>query len=216
MSACGRLGVIVSCVATVRPADAGDAAALSAALAQAFTSDAVMNWLLPQRTRRIARRELMFTLELQTYALPRDGLVCTADDGHGGLAGGCIALPPDQWRLPMTVDGRTAVRWLRALGTQLPRVARVQRAMEAHHPAEPHYYIRWVGVRPGLQGQGLGSALLRPSLDRSDSDGLPAYLEASSERSARLYERLGFVHQGVLALPDGGPPVWPMRRPPGG
>jgi ribosomal protein S18 acetylase RimI-like enzyme len=203
-------------VATVRPADAGDVTALSAALAQAFASDVVMNWLLPQRTRRVARRELMFALELQTYVLPQDGLVFIAGDGRGGLAGGCLALPPDRWQMPKAVDGRTAVRWLRALGMQLPRVSRVQRAMEEHHPAEPHYYIRWVGVRPGLQGQGLGSALMRPTLDRCDSDDLPAYLEASSERSAALYERLGFVHLGVLELPDGGPPVWPMRRPPGG
>lgn len=40
-------------------------------------------------------------------------------------------------------------------------------------------------------------------------------LEASSERSAALYERLGFVHLGVLELPDGAP-VWPMRRFPAG
>ena len=203
-------------MATVRPADAGDVRALSAALAQAFAGDPVMNWLLPQRTRRVARRERMFTLELQAYVLPQDGLVFTADDGRGGLAGGCLTLPPDRWQMPRAVDGRTAVRWLRALGMQLPRVSRVQRAMEEHHPAEAHYYIRWVGVRPGLQGHGLGSALMRPTLDRCDGDGLPAYLEASSERSAALYERLGFVRLGVLELPHAGPPVWPMRRPPGG
>ena len=206
----------MSCVATVRPADAGDVTALSAALAQAFASDPVMNWLLPQRTRRTARRELMFTLELEAYVLPQGGLVLTADDGRGGLAGGCLALPPHRWRMPKAMDGRTAARWLRALGTRLSRASRAQRAMEEHHPAEPHYYIRWVGVRPALQGQGLGSALMRPVLERCDSDELPAYLEASSARSAALYERLGFVHLGVLELPDGGPPVWPMRRPPGG
>ena len=203
-------------MATVRSADPDDVKALSAALAQALASDAVVNWILPQRTWRVARRELMFMLELQTYVLPQDGLVFTAGDGHGGLAGGCIALPPDGWQMPKAVDGRTAVRWLRALGMHLPRVIRLQRAMEAHHPGGPHYYIRWVGVRPGLQGQGLGSALIRPILDRCDSDDLPAYIEASSQRSAALYERLGFIHLGVLELPEGGPPVWPMRRPPGG
>jgi hypothetical protein len=48
------------------------------------------------------------------------------------------------------------------------------------------------------------------------SAALPTYIEASSERSAALYERLGFVHMDVLELPEGGPPVWPMRRPPTG
>ena len=32
--------------------------------------------------------------------------------------------------------------------------------------------------------------------------------------SGALYERLGFLHTGVSELPEGGPPVWPMRRPP--
>ncbi|MGH2882176.1 MAG: GNAT family N-acetyltransferase, partial [Solirubrobacteraceae bacterium] len=128
--------------------------------------------------------------------------------------GGCLVLAPDRWRMPGAVSGRTAVRWLRAFGTKLPPATRTQRALQAHHPAEPHYYIRSVGVRPALQGRGLGSALLRPTLERCDSEGVSAYLEASSERSAALYERLGFVHLGVLELQDGAPPLWPMRRPP--
>lgn len=200
----------MSGMAAVRPAAASEVTALNAALAQAFARDAVMNWLLPQRTRRVVRRELMFALELQTYVLPQDGLVFTADSGRDGLVGGCLALPPGRWQMPRAVDGRTAVRWLRALGMQLPRMSRAQRALEERHLTEPHYYIRWVGVTPALRGQGLGSALRRPALDRCDSDGLPVYLEASSERSAALYERLGFVHLGVLELPDGGPQVWPM------
>jgi len=203
-------------MATVRPADAGEVPALCATLAQAFANDPVMNWLLPQRTRRIPRRELMFALELQTYVLPQDGLVFSADDEREGLVGGCLALPPEQWQMPRAVDGRTALRWLRALGTQVQRASRTRVAMEEHHPTEPHYYIRWVGVRPALQGHGLGRALLGPVLERADSDGVPAYLEASSERSAALYERVGFVHLGVLRLPGGSPPLWPMRRPPGG
>ncbi|NUR61520.1 MAG: GNAT family N-acetyltransferase [Catenulispora sp.] len=166
---------------TVRPAGAGDVAALSAALAQVFASDTVVSWLLPQRTRRTARRKQMFRLELQTYVLPQDGLVFTADAGHDGLAdaghdgladaghdglaGACVALPPDQWQMPKAMDGRTAARWLWALGTRLPRSIRAQRAAEEHHPTEPHYYIRWIGVRSGLRGQGIGSALMRPILD---------------------------------------------------
>ena len=66
-----------------------------------------------------------------------------------------------------------------------------------------------------LQGQGVGSMLMQPTLERADSARVPTYIEASSERSAALYERLGFLHMGVFELPDGGPPVWPMRRPSG-
>lgn len=177
-------------MATVRSAKVSEVPALSVAMAQAFANDPVMNWLMPQRSRRRARRELMFTLELQTYVLPQQGLMFTADDPGGGLAGGCLVLPPGRWRMPETVNGRTAMRWLQTFGTQLPRASRTQRTLEEHHPAEPHYYIRSIGVRPALQGEGLGTALMRPTLDRCDSERVSAYLEASSERSAALYERL--------------------------
>jgi GNAT superfamily N-acetyltransferase len=200
-------------MASVRLADAGDVPALSAALAQAFTDDSMVNWMLPQRIRRVARLELMFGVEVEAYALPQHGLVVTADDGRGGLAGGCVTLPPGGWRMPSTIEGRTALRWLRAFGRRMPAMVRLQRAMEAHHPEEPHHYVRWVGVRPGFQGQGLGRALMRPTLERCDREHVAAYIEASSERSAALYARLGFAHLGAMELPDGGPTVWPMRRP---
>ena len=54
--------------------------------------------------------------------------------------------------------------------------------------------MRDIGVHPDTQGQGLGSTLMRPTLDRCDREGLPAYIEASNERSAALYARLGFQH----------------------
>lgn len=150
-------------------------------------------------------------------ALAEGGLVFTAEDGRGdGLVGGCLVLPPERRQLPAAVDGRTALRWLRVMGTQLPRAINLKRAMQERHLSEPHYYVRTVGVRPALQGSGLGTALMRLALERCDSDYLPAYLAASSERSAVLYARLGFVDLDPLALPQGAAPLWPMRRPPTG
>src|SRR5262249_21117549 len=120
------------------------------------------------------------------------------------------------WEMPRSMTATQARMWARGFGRRLMLAARVQRAMEERHLREPHFYVRLVGVRTALQGQGVGSALMQPTLQKADSAGLPAYIEASSERSAALYERLGFVHIDVLELPDGGPPVWRMRRPPAG
>jgi hypothetical protein len=53
---------------------------------------------------------------------------------------------------------------------------------------------------------------MRPTLDRCDREGLPAYLEATSERNA-LYARLGFEHLGAFTLSNR-PPLWPVRRAP--
>jgi len=68
-------------------------------------------------------------------------------------------------------------------------------------------------VLPEMQGLGLGSALMAPTLERCDRQGLSVYLEASSERSAALYERLGFRLLRELRV-GGSPPLWLMLRPP--
>jgi GNAT superfamily N-acetyltransferase len=194
----------------VRVAATDSVPKVAAVLADAFIHDPVYTWMLPGTRRLQARLRAMFAAEAEQYVLGNGGTVWTTS----GYDGAVCELPPGAWEMTMSFTAREALKWTRAFGTRLLLAGRVQRAMERRHLREPHFYIRTVGVRTALQGQGVGSALMQPTLQRADSAGLPTYIEASSERSAILYERLGFVHIGVLELPDGGPPVWPMRRPP--
>ena len=189
----------------VREAGVGDVAQLSATLADAFTTDPILQWLAPsERSDKQLRR--LIEIELAYYVFPA-GRVLTTDDFRGAN----LELPPGRWEMTVPLSG--AVGFARVFGLRLPRARRLQRLFESNHLQEPHYYIRYLGVATRFQGQGLGTALLRPTLDRCDKEGVPAYLEASSERSAALYERLGFVHLGELEVPNG-PRFWPMRRPP--
>ena len=180
-------------------------------LADAFVSDPVYGWLLPGGLRLRGRLRAIFAAEMVQYVVPNGGTVWTTSGYDGALT----ELPPGAWEMPKSLTGKDALRWVRAFGRRLPLAMRVQRAMQERHLRELHFYVRTVGVAPALQGRGVGSALMRPTLERADSAGLATYIEASSERSAALYERLGFVHMDVLELPEGGPPVWLMRRPPG-
>jgi hypothetical protein len=54
---------------------------------------------------------------------------------------------------------------------------------------------------------------MAPVLERCDREGARAYLDATSERNKRLYERHGFQAEDPFASP-GGPPLWPMWRQP--
>ena len=189
-----------------------DLPGLADVLADAFAADPVYTWLLPGSRRLKPRLRTMFAAEMEQYVLPNGGTVWTTSRYDGAVA----ELPPGSWEMPRSATGKEALRWLRAFGRRLPLAIRVQLAMEERHLREAHFYVRVVGVRTALQGKGVGSALMQPTLHRADSAGLPTYIEASSERSAALYERLGFVHVEVLELPAGGPPVWLMRRPPAG
>ena len=196
----------------VRTAAADDVPKVAAALADALINDPVFTFLRPGRLRAKPRLRRILAVEMEQYVLRNGGTVWTTPGYDGAVA----ELPPGAWEMPKSATGKETLKWLWAFRTRLPRAVRVQRAMEERHLREPHYYVRTVGVRTALQGQGVGSALMQPTLERADSAGLPTYIEASSERSAALYERLGFVHMGVVELPEGGPPVWPMRRPPAG
>jgi ribosomal protein S18 acetylase RimI-like enzyme len=191
----------------LRQATAEDVRRLTTVLAEAFFDDPVFGWLIPEDGKRRARLRRYFGIELRYYTLPR-GRVWTTND----LSGVALSLPPGAWRAPphaTLMEGG-------AFGIHLPRAARLGAAMEWRHmrmPREPHYYVRDIGVHPDMQGRGLGSTLLHPTLERCDREGLPAYLEASSERSAALYERLGFQLTGELRV-GGSPPLRLMLRPP--
>jgi len=203
-------------VTALRPIEVRTAAAdavptVAAVLADAFINDPVYTWLLPGSLRLMPRLRTMFATEMEQYVLPNGGTAWTTAAYDGAV----IELPPGAWQMPKSFTGKEALRWVRAFGRRLSLAMRVQRAMEERHPREPHFYVRTVGVRTALQGQGVGAALMQPTLKRANSAGLPTYIEASTERSAALYERLGFAHMDVLELPEGGPPVWPMRRPAG-
>lgn len=190
----------------LRRATSGDLRRLTTVLAQAFFEDPVFNWLMPEDSKRHARLSRYFAIELRHLALPR-GRVWTTSD----LTGAALSLPPGAWRVPLhatLMEGS-------AFGVRISRAARIGAAMEWRHsraPRGPHYYIRDIGVHPNVQGKGLGGALLRPTLERCDREGLPAYLEASSERSAALYERHGFQLTDELRV-GGSPPLRLMLRP---
>jgi ribosomal protein S18 acetylase RimI-like enzyme len=86
----------------------------------------------------------------------------------------------------------------------------------AHSVAPPHEHLAMLAVHPQRQNTGLGTALLAHRHRQLDRDATPACLEASSAGSRALYERHGYrdVSDRPVHLPQGGPAVWPMRRPP--
>jgi hypothetical protein len=49
-----------------------------------------------------------------------------------------------------------------------------------------------IGVLPAYQGQGIGSALVRPVLAEADMEDLPCFVETVQPHNQPLYERHGF------------------------
>jgi len=193
-----------------RRATGHDVPQLARVLARAFEPDPVMAWFFPDESDRSERLERMFGLVLlPKMALPHDETYTTEV-----LAGAALWQPPGAYETGPIEDAKLLPRMARVWGRGLPRALRGLLFMESIHPHEPHYYLPILGVDPEWQGHGIGAQLLRPVLDRCDSEGMPSYLEATTPRSRALYLRNGFEVIEEVRFPGDGPPLWKMWREP--
>ncbi|MGW6900195.1 GNAT family N-acetyltransferase [Streptomyces sp. NBC_01727] len=191
----------------IRQAETEDREQVVRLLDEAFHHDPVSGWVFPDEAhRRAVHGKFLGVFVDVTLA---EGRIDLLEDGTA------VAL----W-LPVPAGAPTEEDTTPALmrATADPdneRAELVGRLTGAIHPHDrAHEYLLMIGVSPDRQGEGIGAALIADVLERCDRDGVPAYLEASSARSRRLYERLGFTFMGAtVELPDG-PSMWPMWREP--
>lgn len=180
-------------------------------LADAFFTDPVFGWLLPDPRRRTDALRQYFAIAARDVVLRHPGSISAV--ATGGTLGAALVLPPGQWRTPVRVEARHAVSYGRIFGRRLGHALGALMAAERAHPRFAHYYLPYIGVTGAARGLGIGSALLTDLTRRCDAEGLPAYLEASSPDNARLYRRHGFVTLRQIR-PLGAPPIELMLRRP--
>ena len=196
--------------ATVRKARRDEAGAICRTLTRAFFDDPVTSWFMPERERRAKQLPRAFRLGIRHVYMPHEESYVT----EGGV-GAALWHPPGTWEVGVGRQLLMLPALIRAYGRDLSRSLRGFNLITAEHPRRPpHWYLPFIGVDPDWQGRGIGTALLRPVLDRCDREGMPAYLEASTPRNRACYERNGFEVTGTITLPDG-PPLWKMWREPG-
>jgi GNAT superfamily N-acetyltransferase len=135
----------------------------------------------------------------------------------GRILGAALWAPPRSATSTPEADQRPATDqppYLRALtDAQLQGLMAYDEACVRHLPDEPVWYLQILGVDPAGQGSGVGSALMRASLEMVNRTGMPAYLETGTERNVRFYQRFGFaVREASLQLAPMGPTHWTMIR----
>jgi len=177
------------------------------AIAAGFFDNEIWAWMLPggRRRRRLLRRH--YRAMIHRVFIPRGGAWTT-----DGFAGAALWIPPARPRLSSRERFFETLSLLPEGLTALGRGARLDALMAENHPAEPHWYLNTLAVRPEHQRHGFGSALIEPGLAAADSDGLPAYLETQREANIPFYGRFGFELVQKVSLSDS-PPMWLMWRP---
>ena len=178
-------------------------------LGRAFVHDPVFTKFFRTESLQATRLAQYFELECR-LVLKGYGEVWLDDD----LLGAAIWRRPDGYPERLRHSLPMVPRYIRRFPRELVRGSRMMSALWREHPREPHWYLFAVGIVPEATGQGRGSALLAPALERCDAERIPAYLEASSDDNARLYERLGFERRDEIEILDGAARVRPMWREP--
>ena len=181
--------------------------AVAELLAAAF-DEPVTRWLIPDPDRRQHVMTGLFTL-MAEEALTNHGRIDVIPDTDGQHLAAAI------WFDYTTIDGLPLgdLRVAEVFGPYLLRWHTLDDLMTRHHLTSPHRHLYALGVHPDHQGQGLGGQLL--TYGHQHLDGLPAYLEATSPDSRRLYARHGYHDLGEIQLPDG-PTFWRMVHVPAG
>jgi GNAT superfamily N-acetyltransferase len=180
-----------------------DTGTVAELLAVAF-NEPVTRWLVPDPDHHQQIITKLFALMAEA-ALAGGGRVDVVSDPDERPVAAAI------WFDYSTLDGTPASepdpRLNEVFGPFAHRWHLLDDLMTRHHFAGPHMYLFAIGVHPDQQGRGLGGQLLAHGHQRLD--GVPAYLEATSVDSRRLYTRHGYHDLGEIRLPDG-PTMWRM------
>jgi GNAT superfamily N-acetyltransferase len=188
----------------LRTATGTDAERCFAVLTLAFSSDPPCRWAWPDPQQYLE--------VFPRYARALGGGALEQGTAHyaEGFSGVALWLPPgvgpDKAALNRVFQETVAEERKGVLFAMIEQV-------RAFHPREAHWYLPLIGVDPAHQGKGIGSALLSQALSACDGQKLPAYLQATSPRNIRFYERHGFEALGRIQVGDAAPVV-PMWRNP--
>jgi GNAT superfamily N-acetyltransferase len=156
---------------------------------------------------RIDQNRLFFRIGLRhmffgrSFIALEDGALC-----------GYVHFNPWPNCLPAPEEIPTAiVTLLTPLGDAIPQVIRWFARWSHLDPDVPHLHLGPLGVAPGMQRKGIGSALMRHYVEHLDQAKAAGYLETDRAQNVEFYKKFGFVVQGAEKVI--GTPVWYMWRP---
>ena len=173
-------------------------------LALAFQDDPALEWIVrdPEVRRRVLPR--FFTIAAEQSL--RHGVVLASDTRSAAA----LLYPPGEVKEGLW----DSLRLLALFKTALPSGLRVADAMHAHHPRPQRFdYLRYLGVAPSAQGQGMGGAMVREIVGRAAAKGRGVLLETAKQDNVAIYSRLGFDIDAEWEVPGGGPRFWTMIHP---
>lgn len=187
--------------------------------AKAFEDDPVFCYLTPDDPKLRLQALTWLTSRAIAYCTQYNHTYTTSD-----LQGIAAWLPPGDfpsnplqllqmvlqlqlYTLPLNVGWNRLGRWLNFLSA----------TEQIHHQDmgdQPHWYLGVLVVNPVFQGQGVGSRLIQPILQRASDEGLACYVVTFTEQAVRFYQKNGFeILRNQKPAPEVSP-FWTLKRNP--
>lgn len=104
-----------------------------------------------------------------------------------------LVLFPDRKKISFSAVIRDCRLIIRCIGiSRLGKILKRNRLIAKQYPDQPIYYLWFIGVLPGNQGQGAGTRLLRTLIAESADMNRKLLLETSVFQNIGWYEKHGF------------------------
>ncbi|MBA4048565.1 MAG: GNAT family N-acetyltransferase [Sphingomonas sp.] len=171
--------------------------------ARAFADEPALCWVFPNPGGRERRLRRLFAVLFDSDA---GGVRLTMPDS----AAATLWRPPGHADTTLAEMLRYAPQMLAAFGGAIGRGLALSKAIDAHFPPQPFWYLHLAGCDPAQQGRGLGRAVVQAGIDRMGGSGLPFYLETATERNIGFYQSLGFRVTSEWRVGRDGPVFWSM------
>jgi GNAT superfamily N-acetyltransferase len=193
----------------VRTAETRDVPAIAATLTVALADSRWTRWALPDdgRMQRLTR--------LSELDAAHRGVATAAAWITEDVDAVAVWEPPDG-TAPLPSDVAEALeRELPYLsGDRWSTVAETTAMVTTARPAEPHWWLAHLGVRPTSRRRGLAAAVLAPALLRCDAEGTTAGAAVFSWANVRFLRGFGFEVTVETRTADGELPLWILVRQP--
>ncbi|MFT3980623.1 MAG: GNAT family N-acetyltransferase [Ferruginibacter sp.] len=168
---------------------------VSAILAEAFDQNNSVNYIVKQDENR--RQRIRWLMDYSFDACYASGEVFLSNNKEACA----LILYPDRQKFSLSNVMADLKFILRVSSiTRLRKLLNREKKIKALQPKGKLCYIWFIGVAPGLQGNGIGSSLLSGILDHCSSSDRTICLETSVTSNISWYKKHGFYIYNTLYL----------------
>lgn len=181
-------------------------------LTRAFLDYPLFRYFFPDISARKTLMPYLFRYSL-SYAV-RYGYVFATSPNMEGIA---VWLHSDYhpmtfWRVIKSVPLSTILNLGMKGGSGMRYTSEYIDGVHRHLVPTRHWFLQDIGVDPSFRGNGYASRLLRPMLQKIDTDNLLCYLETQDEVNVAIYEHYGFQVIDKSTIPQTTLINWAMLR----